>query len=1115
MPSHQSLRDSSNITEKNGKLSTARDRFSFKLAGIVTDVTDTCTSSSSSSSSSRGSNTTISNVITTVTSKSTQPSNNRTSISQSIIPPKRSCSTQSCNKRESVRTNISRISLQLNDPYMHTPTAFLTELTIRFICKVNELIKTRKIFSSNEYPKSFTGEEAVDLLILIAGSEVKRKEYKRIARMIMHSTPPVFLPINYSEKSIKNNTLYDSAKEAYTLNEDSSDNITDRTQECFPQSVFTQFLDCYTPTCSRGSNGCYAPLCPNRGPQIHTKTKILNKDLQRNISFSSSMASSQDTLVSRCWAKTIPRETLQKTPPREMKRQEAIFELIYTEEDYVRDLNLLEELFVKPLSEAQCIEHERRTQFCNDIFGNYKQILETHRDMYRDLRDHQLSSQEHETKEYGIGFVDHIGQVILRYVDQFLGLYTEYGPHFLMAEYIVKKEMSHNILFHNFIREKEKQAETRKLPFRHFIILPITRLQRYPLLLDAILKRTTDEQERRTLAICIERIRNVTTRVDRLTDDMRQTLRIRQINDKIRFKPNHPRYNLDLLRKGRKLIYEGPLKRRSHFVESVDLYVFLFDHILLMTKPKRVNSNSSNSISSSNSSIQGHMGSRDEPDYFIVSKNPIPLDLLIVGDVSENFRFGTFRANTSKTSSSNSSSGLNSGATTSSMSSLIPSSTRTSTQELNTTPFTSTSSSVVNLSSFLIRHLGQHGGEYILYTDTPSSRLIWKQKISKAQADLSTKREMNSAFQMVTISDTNFSLVGTSSHHSGKVTCAASFVGNNGMKMVALGTQHGVWIGKESDTNGLTKVLMADGVTQIGVIETHKILLVLADKILTAYPLVQLDPFSPTNTLSSKASGGKKSSDKETVISSRIISQHAIYFNTGTCNGKTLIVTMKRKKPDSQFKVYEIVCGNLSDPRNAKYLVTKASFILKPPPWFRLYKEFYVGTDSRAVHFLRSKLLVACPHGFEVIDLEHLDETLLNLPDLKRREFNFIVSSEAKPLNIFRCDDNFLLCYDKFGFLISTHGDYVVDKYKRIEWESSPQSFAFYYPYVVAFDHQFIEVRNAKTGKLVQIIIANNTKQLRSATNNANTLTSTIYGCATHDFKYDYQHIFKLEPLFS
>lgn len=40
----------------------------------------------------------------------------------------------------------------------------------------------------------------------------------------------------------------------------------------------------------------------------------------------------------------MPRDILQNTPEPEIKRQEAIHEIIYTEEDYVRDLNLLEEV---------------------------------------------------------------------------------------------------------------------------------------------------------------------------------------------------------------------------------------------------------------------------------------------------------------------------------------------------------------------------------------------------------------------------------------------------------------------------------------------------------------------------------------------------------------------------------------------------------------------------------------------------------------------------------------------------------------------------------------------------------------------------------------------------
>jgi chitodextrinase len=48
--------------------------------------------------------------------------------------------------------------------------------------------------------------------------------------------------------------------------------------------------------------------------------------------------------MSRAWSATVAKEVLQSTPNKEIARQEAIHELIYTEEDYVRDLNLLDEV---------------------------------------------------------------------------------------------------------------------------------------------------------------------------------------------------------------------------------------------------------------------------------------------------------------------------------------------------------------------------------------------------------------------------------------------------------------------------------------------------------------------------------------------------------------------------------------------------------------------------------------------------------------------------------------------------------------------------------------------------------------------------------------------------
>lgn len=48
--------------------------------------------------------------------------------------------------------------------------------------------------------------------------------------------------------------------------------------------------------------------------------------------------------ISRAWSANVSKDILVTLPKNEIARQEAIHELIYTEEDYVRDLRLLDEV---------------------------------------------------------------------------------------------------------------------------------------------------------------------------------------------------------------------------------------------------------------------------------------------------------------------------------------------------------------------------------------------------------------------------------------------------------------------------------------------------------------------------------------------------------------------------------------------------------------------------------------------------------------------------------------------------------------------------------------------------------------------------------------------------
>lgn len=107
--------------------------------------------------------------------------------------------------------------------------------------------------------------------------------------------------------------------------------------EQLPNGVFTLLTDCYSPTCSRDQL-CYSARCPRRQEQQkrqqgHSREKS-----------SSYMITQQEE---RLWINTVPTSILNTLTKDEKKRQENIFELVYTEKDFVDDLTYLKEVRVK------------------------------------------------------------------------------------------------------------------------------------------------------------------------------------------------------------------------------------------------------------------------------------------------------------------------------------------------------------------------------------------------------------------------------------------------------------------------------------------------------------------------------------------------------------------------------------------------------------------------------------------------------------------------------------------------------------------------------------------------------------------------------------------------
>jgi hypothetical protein len=143
------------------------------------------------------------------------------------------------------------------------------------------------------------------------------------------------------------------------------------------------------------------------------------------------------------------------------------------------------------------------------------------------------------------------------------------------------------------------------------------------------------------------------------------------------------------------------------------------------------------------------------------------------------------------------------------------------------------------------------------------------------------------------------------------------------------------------------------------------------------------------------------------------------------------------------------------------------------------FKEFYIPTESSSIHFLKSKLCVACARGFEVVSLETLEtQSLLDQADTS---LDFVSRKEGtRPIHIERLNGEFLLNYSEFSFFVNRNGWRARHDWK-INWEGMPQNFALSYPWILAFEPNFIEIRNIDSFQ-VHIVPHKNIRMLHTST---------------------------------
>ncbi|KAI3618403.1 hypothetical protein CBS9595_002766 [Malassezia furfur] len=755
-----------------------------------------------------------------------------------------------------------------------------------------------------------------------------------------------------------------------------------RVEVPLPTGVFTLLTPCYSPTCTR-SRPCYSIACPR-----HLESQGASGPHTPAAAEQAAHAEGGVDITSQLWAESVPREVYDLVPARERKRQEVIFEVIATERAYVHDLEYVRDYWIQPLRTQHIIARPQRAEFVQVLFQNLEEILGVNQRIAELLTRRQ--------KQRAV--VECIGDIYAEMVEQFVP-YVTYGANQMHARLRLESEKAVNPFFALFVADTERKAASRKLELNGYLTKPTTRLARYPLLFEQVLKYTDDDSpDKVLLPVAIQKIKALLSRVNDETGRNANRLQISQLSDRLVFKPGET-VDLRLRDENRELVFKGTLKKRSGTQsDNADIHVYLFDHALLMVKHKVVHKN----------------------ELEKVYRKPIPLELLQV-TVYEEVHGGKNASSRIKSVMSRSSIGKRV--------SVGPSTGQPTSKQDTKTGFAIT-----------FTYLGRKGYSLTLWASTYVSRAKWFEHIEARQAIL---RERSQIFDVVPLSQLLDTL-------QNRITCAVPF---DFGRQILYGRSDGVYLSDlRADAHAPAKVLPLPGVTQVDVLEEYQILIVLAEQSVYTFTLDALDPADPVGSLKR----------------GRRISSHTTFFRAGVCLGRTLVCVVKSGPVSSTIKTLEPIERDV----RVKKQPTFRKLLQGGQDSLRVFKEFYIPTESSSIHFLKSKLCIGTTKGFEIVDLETLDTQ--GLLDPADASLEFVQRREnLKPIAIYRIEGEFLLCYNEFAFYVNKNGWRAKGNW-IIHWEGHPTSFALHHPYVLAFEPSFIEVRHVETGVLHQVITGHN-----------------------------------------
>ncbi|KAM6946694.1 rho guanine nucleotide exchange factor 3 [Lycodopsis pacificus] len=294
---------------------------------------------------------------------------------------------------------------------------------------------------------------------------------------------------------------------------------------------------------------------------------------------------------SKLWSETfdVRLGATQPLSPKEIKRQEAIFELAQGEQDLVEDLKLAKKAYHDPMLKLSIMTGQE----LNQIFGTLDSLIPLHEDLLSRLRDARKPD----------GSTEHVGHLLTDWLPC-LSSYTSYCSNQVKAKALLDQKKQDRRV-QDFLQRCRQSPFSRKLDLWNFLDIPRSRLVKYPLLLREILKHTAnDHPDRQHLDEAMLMVQSVVADINRRTGESE----CQYYKDRLLYTEDGQRD--ELIARSRTLSCRGELKNNR----GLKLHVFLFQDVLVITRSA---------------------SSNDQPVNYQLCRQPIPIRQLELEDLSD------------------------------------------------------------------------------------------------------------------------------------------------------------------------------------------------------------------------------------------------------------------------------------------------------------------------------------------------------------------------------------------------------------------------------------------------------------------------------------------------